>query len=158
MATHSSILAWKIPWMEDPDRLQSMGSQRVRHNWATSLSLLPLTSCVTLGLPGGSDVKSLPAKWETQVQSLGQEDPLEKKDPLEKEIPTPVFLPGKSHGWRSLAGYIPWVSKSQTQLSNFTFAFIFSSCVTLSTLVNLSVPPFSSSVTWYHHHICLLAH
>ena len=32
MATHSSILAWKIPWMEDPSRLQSMGSQRVRHD------------------------------------------------------------------------------------------------------------------------------
>ena len=34
MATHSSILAWKILWTEDPDGLQSMGSQRVRHNWA----------------------------------------------------------------------------------------------------------------------------
>ena len=32
MVTHSSILAWKIPWMEEPGRLQSMGSQRVRHN------------------------------------------------------------------------------------------------------------------------------
>ena len=32
MATHSSILAWKIPWMEEPGRLQSMGSQRVRNN------------------------------------------------------------------------------------------------------------------------------
>ena len=32
MATHSSILAWKIPWMEDPGRLQSMGSQRVGHD------------------------------------------------------------------------------------------------------------------------------
>ena len=39
MATHSSILAWKIPWAEEPGRLQSMGSWRVRHNWATSLSL-----------------------------------------------------------------------------------------------------------------------
>ena len=39
MATHSSILAWKIPWTERPGRLQSMGSQRVRHDWATSLSL-----------------------------------------------------------------------------------------------------------------------
>ena len=39
MATHSSILAWKIPWTEDPGRLQSMGSQRVGHDWATSLSL-----------------------------------------------------------------------------------------------------------------------
>ena len=32
MATHSSILAWKIPWTEKPGRLQSMGSQRVGHN------------------------------------------------------------------------------------------------------------------------------
>ena len=32
MATHSSILAWKIPWTEEPGRLQSMGSQRVGHN------------------------------------------------------------------------------------------------------------------------------
>ena len=32
MATHFSILAWKFPWMEEPSRLQSMGSQRVRHN------------------------------------------------------------------------------------------------------------------------------
>ena len=39
MATHSSTLAWKIPWAEEPGRLQSMGSLRVRHDWATSLSL-----------------------------------------------------------------------------------------------------------------------
>ena len=32
MATHSSILAWKIPWMEEPGRIQSMGSQRVGHD------------------------------------------------------------------------------------------------------------------------------
>ena len=37
MATHSSILAWRIPWIEEPSRLQSMGSQRVRHNWATNI-------------------------------------------------------------------------------------------------------------------------
>jgi len=39
MATHSSTLAWKIPWMEGPGRLPSMGSHRVGHDWATSLSL-----------------------------------------------------------------------------------------------------------------------
>ena len=39
VATHSSALAWKLPWMEEPGRLQSMGSWRVRHDWATSLSL-----------------------------------------------------------------------------------------------------------------------
>ena len=38
MANHSSILAWKIPWTEKPGRLQTMGSQRVRHDWVTSLS------------------------------------------------------------------------------------------------------------------------
>ena len=38
MAPHSSTLAWKIPWMEEPGGLQSMGSRRVRHDWATSLS------------------------------------------------------------------------------------------------------------------------
>ena len=39
MAPHSSTLAWKIPWMEEPGGLQSMGSLRVRHDWVTSRSL-----------------------------------------------------------------------------------------------------------------------
>ena len=39
MATHSSILTWRIPWTEEPGGLQSMGSQRVGHDRATSLSL-----------------------------------------------------------------------------------------------------------------------
>ena len=39
MAPHSSTLAWKIPWTEEPGRLQSIGSLRVGHDWATSLSL-----------------------------------------------------------------------------------------------------------------------
>ena len=38
MAIHSSTIAWKIPWTQEPGRLQSMGSQRVRHDWATSLT------------------------------------------------------------------------------------------------------------------------
>ena len=42
MATHSSTPAWKIPWMEERGRLQSMGSQRVRHDWVTSLSPTPV--------------------------------------------------------------------------------------------------------------------
>jgi len=45
MATHSSTLAWKIPWTEEPGRLQSMGSLRVGHDWATSLS----PSCIGEG-------------------------------------------------------------------------------------------------------------
>ena len=55
---------------------------------------------------------------ETQVQSLHQEDPLEKG-----WLPTPVFLPGQSHGQRGLAGYSPRSHKSQTQLSNHTSTF-----------------------------------
>ena len=43
---------------------------------------------------------------ETQVQFLGQEDPLEKE-----MVPTPIFLPGKSHGQTSLAGYSLWGHK-----------------------------------------------
>ena len=39
MVTYSSILAWKIPWTEEPGKLQSMGSQRVGHGGATSFSL-----------------------------------------------------------------------------------------------------------------------
>ena len=49
-ATHSSILAWRIPWTEELGGLQSTGSQRVRHNWVTSLSL---------GLPQGHNLKVL---------------------------------------------------------------------------------------------------
>ena len=45
MAPHSSTLAWRIPWTEEPGRLQSMGSLRVRHDWETSLSL----SCIGEG-------------------------------------------------------------------------------------------------------------
>ena len=51
-------------------------------------------------------VKSLPAMQETRVPSLGWKDPLE-----EEMAPTPVFLPEKSHGQKSLAGYSPWGRK-----------------------------------------------
>ena len=44
MAPHSSTLAWKIPWTEEPGRLQSMGSLRVGHDGVTSLSLFYLLS------------------------------------------------------------------------------------------------------------------
>ena len=41
MATHSSVLVWRIPWTEKPGGLQSMGSQRVRHDWVTNTLALP---------------------------------------------------------------------------------------------------------------------
>ena len=60
-------------------------------------------------------LKHLPAMQETWVQ------PLVGKIPWRRNWqPTTVFLPGKSHGWRSLVAYGPWVTKSQTRLSDFT--------------------------------------
>ena len=55
MVPHSSTLAWKIPWMEESGRLQSMGSRRVGHDWATSLSLFILQcSCLENPRDGGA--------------------------------------------------------------------------------------------------------
>ena len=49
MATHSSILAWRIPWTEEPGGLQSVGSQKVGHNWATNtFTFLVLIFCIAL--------------------------------------------------------------------------------------------------------------
>ena len=64
MATHSSILAWRIPWTEEPGALQSVGSQRVGHEWATYTNIMNI-SCYSFcssmldryGLPRGSDGK-----------------------------------------------------------------------------------------------------
>ena len=116
MTTHSSTLAWKIPWTEEPGRLQSKGFQRVGHNWVTSLSLSSKDLSRRDSLSDNSEgmfcggkgeariyrsfckkqnktnkkipqvaflvdqtVKQLPARQETQVWSLDQEDPLEKE-------------------------------------------------------------------------------
>ena len=63
MATHSSTLVWKMPWMEEPGRLQSMGSLRVGHDWVTSLSLFTFMHWIRkwqptpVFLPGGSQAR-----------------------------------------------------------------------------------------------------
>ena len=60
MATHSSILAWKISWTEEPGGLQSMGSQRVGHDWATNTYFLTckllrtLKTCIILSHHSGT--------------------------------------------------------------------------------------------------------
>ena len=64
---------------------------------------------------GVSVVKNPPAVQETRVRSLGWEDPWRRKWQS-----SPVLLPGKSQGQRSLVGYSPWVAKSQTRLSDYT--------------------------------------
>ena len=53
MTTHSGILAWRIPWAEEPGWLQSMGLQRVRHNLSDLACMWPF-----IRFPGGSEVKA----------------------------------------------------------------------------------------------------
>ena len=76
MATHSSVLAWKIPWTEDPGRLQSMGSLRVGHDWATSLSLFTFmhwrrmaahSSVLAWRIPGLGEPGGLPSMGSHRV-------------------------------------------------------------------------------------------
>ena len=101
MATHSSVLAWRIPGTGKPGRLQSMGSRRVRHDWATSfwLSLLffsqlfvrPPQTAILLFCISFSHLCFISLLfWRRHWR------------------PTPVLLPGESHGWMSLACHGPW--------------------------------------------------
>ena len=92
-ATHSSTLAWRIPWEEEPGGLQSMGSQRVRHDWATELNW---TEHVWIASLVAQRLKCIPAMRETWVWSLGSEDPLEKETATHSSI---------------LAWRIPWTEE-----------------------------------------------
>ena len=67
MAPHSSTLAWKIPWMEEPGGLQSMGSRRVRHNFTFTFHFLALekemathSSVLAWRIPGMVEPGGLP--------------------------------------------------------------------------------------------------
>ena len=108
MATYPSILAWKIPWAEEPGKLQSMGSQGVWRDWVTSRSPL------ALAFPVAQTIKNLPAMRETQVWPLGWKDPPEKgmathSSILAWEIPWTeepgrlkfMGLQGVWHDWRT---------------------------------------------------------
>ena len=108
MATHSSFLAWRIPWTEDTGRLQSMGPQRAGYDWATSLNNIT-------GFPGGS-VVNLPAMQESWVWFLGGEDPLKKEMAIH-----PSILVWKIPWTEELSGFKFMRSqKGQTGLSAYT--------------------------------------
>ena len=77
-------------------------------------------------------VKNLPAMWETRVQSLGWEDSLEKE-----MQPTPVFLPGKCHGWRTLVGYSPWGLKESDTTEQLHFHFLLTKWTFVGKLMSL---------------------
>ena len=66
MATHSSTLAWKIPWTEEPHRPQSTGLQRVRHDWMTSLSFF--ANLKMYHTPSPSPLPPFSALWTSSLQ------------------------------------------------------------------------------------------
>ena len=73
-----------------------------------------------MGFPSGSDGKESAYRCKkTQVRSLGWEDPWRREWQL-----TPVFLPGESHGQRSLAGYSPWSSTESDTTEQLTLRFV----------------------------------
>ena len=120
MAPYSSTLAWKIPWTEEPGGLQSMGSQRVGHDWMTSLSLftfmhwrrkwhptpvlLPgkshrqrsLVGCSPWGRWGSDTTERL--HFHFSLSCIGKR----------KWQSTPVLLLGESQGRGSLVGCRLW--------------------------------------------------
>ena len=117
MTPDSSPLAWKIPWMEEPGRLQSMGSLRVGHDWATSLSFFtfmhwrrngnPLQcSCLEKPRDGGAWWAAVygVAQSRTRLKWLSSSSLLRRR----QWQPTLVLLPGESRGWWSLVGCSPW--------------------------------------------------
>ena len=110
MAPHSSTLAWKTPWMEEPGGLPSMGSHRVEHDWS-DLAAAAAAAMITFWA-------SQAAWWLKKKKSAVQEMPKTQIWHSWVEIswnrkwqPTSVFLPGKFHGQRSLVGYSPWGRK-----------------------------------------------
>ena len=102
MATHFSILAWEIPWIEEPGGIQSMGSQRVAHDLVTN----NFTLCFSDGSAALAALESTCSAGDTRDECS---NPVLGRSPGEGDDNhcPPIFLPEKVHGQRSLAGYSP---------------------------------------------------
>ena len=72
---HSIAIAWKITWTKEPGRLQSMWSQRVRHDWATSLLLSLLLNRVRTAIPIFYPAQSSGPEWGFLMKSLSLKEP-----------------------------------------------------------------------------------
>ena len=122
MATHYSILAWRIPWREEPGRLQSMGSQRATVNSAIIhllsksegsffyYAFLILMQCSVCPLTADKE-----SSCQSRSPSRCRFNACVGKIPWSrKQQPTLVFLPEKSHGQRSLVGSRGAIPTSRT--------------------------------------------
>ena len=164
IATHSNILAWRIPWTEEPGRLWSIGLQRVGHDWSNSahthplhavlLWITPFSACFkldsiskyhncfsikcldnlnqTLNISHHFNflghISPIDTSWLVHLDQPHRNWPLSylrtclldgdsRSKPIGEWLahsgrrqwhPTPILLPGKSHGWSSLVGCGPW--------------------------------------------------
>ena len=130
MATHSSVLAWKIPGTGEPGGLPSMGSHRVGHDWSNLAAAACLTCKVLREDPYlnrrlirdnhfffclvAQMVKNLPAMHKTRLWSLGQEYPLEKGMVTQLQYSCLENPMDRRSWWGTVHG----VTKSRTRLSN----------------------------------------
>ena len=100
MATHSGVLAWRIPGMGEPGGLPSLGSHRVGHDWS---DLAAAAVVISGGFPVSSGKEFI---FQCRRQKKLGFDPSMGKIPWRRKWPpTPIFLLRKSHGQRSLRGY-----------------------------------------------------
>ena len=145
MAPHSSTLAWKIPWTEEPDRLQSMGSLRVGYDWATSLSLFTLhvsekevathSSVLAWRIPGTGQPGGLPSMGSHRVR----------------------------HDWSDLAAAgVLWCHLLFQSLNHFEFIFTYGA-MEYSNLIVFNVPVYFSfmvvvDTNFFFVYFCLLCH
>ena len=139
MATHSSILAWKIPWMEEPDRLQSMVSQRVGHDWVTSLHFnsetymrtdafelwcwrklrVPWTAkrsnqSILKEISPGCLLEGLILKLK--LQYFGHL--MQRADPFEKTLMLRKIEGGRRRGWQDeMVGWPHWLDRHEFELA-----------------------------------------
>ena len=141
MATHSSVLAWRIPGTGEPDGLPSMGSHRVGHDWSDLAAAAAAACCINSSSKKMSKHSILVIKpvlvyihsqftcylliCDFPGDASGKEPSCQFRrhkrpgfNPWFRKIlwrrkwwPTPVFMPGKSHERRSLVGNSPWGRK-----------------------------------------------
>ena len=123
MAPHSSTLAWKMPWTEEPGRLQSMWSLRVGHDWATSLSLFTFThwrkkwQLTPVFLPGESQGQGslvgcrLSGCTESDMTEATQQQQQHTASTWAYQVALVVKNPLANASRSKRLGFNPWVGK-----------------------------------------------